>query len=88
VHEYTERAGDMFTQRPPEKILALNAWLKDYCAANSCIYLDYFSAMVDDKGSMKKDLADDGLHPNKAGYKVMAPLADAAITKALAAEAK
>lgn len=88
VHEYTESAGDMFTQRPPEKILALNAWLKDFCASGACLYLDYFSAMVDEKGFMKKDLADDGLHPNKAGYKVMAPLADAAIATALAPEAK
>ena len=86
VHEYTERAGDMFTQRPPDKIRVLNRWLKDYCAAHRCIYLDYFSAMVDDKGFLKKDLADDGLHPNPAGYKIMAPLADAAIEKALAAE--
>ncbi|HZE27874.1 MAG TPA: SGNH/GDSL hydrolase family protein [Terriglobales bacterium] len=83
VHEYTDRAGDMFTQRPPEKILALNRWLKDYCAAHDCLYLDYFSAMVDDKGFLKKDLADDGLHPNPAGYKIMAPLADATIAKAL-----
>jgi len=85
VHEYTERAGDMFTQRPPEKILALNQWLRNYCASAShgCLYLDYFSAMVDDKGFMKKDLADDGLHPNAAGYKIMAPLAEAAIEKAV-----
>jgi lysophospholipase L1-like esterase len=88
VHEYTERAGDMFTQRPPQKILALNAWLKDFCSAKRCLYLDYFSAMVDDKGFLKKDLADDGLHPNAAGYRVMAPLADAAITRALSTEAK
>jgi lysophospholipase L1-like esterase len=85
VHEYTERAGDMFTQRPPDKIRALNQWLKDYCEKNGCIYLDYFSAMVDDKGFLKKELADDGLHPNPAGYKVMAPVAEAAIEKALGA---
>jgi len=85
VHEYTERAGDMFTQRPPDKILELNRWLKNFCAApaHDCSYLDYFSAMVDDKGYMKKDLADDGLHPNPAGYKIMAPLAEAAIEKTL-----
>jgi lysophospholipase L1-like esterase len=86
VHEYTEKAGDMFTQRPPDKILALNHWLTDYCAAHDCDYLDYFSAMVDDRGFMKKDLADDGLHPNAAGYKIMAPLAQAAIDKVLATE--
>jgi lysophospholipase L1-like esterase len=86
VHNYTDRSKDFFAQRSPEKILALNAWLKNYCAvaANGCTYLDYFSAMVDDKGLMKKDLADDGLHPNAAGFKIMAPLAEAAIEKALA----
>ena len=85
VHEYTERAGDMFTQRPPEKILALNGWLKNYCASpsNGCLYLDYFSAMVDKNGFLQKELADDGLHPNLAGYKLMAPMAEAAIHKAV-----
>jgi lysophospholipase L1-like esterase len=84
VYNYTEKSKDFFAQRSPEKILELNRWLKTYVASHpECIYLDYFSAMVDDKGLMKKDLADDGLHPNTAGFKVMAPLAEAAIEKAL-----
>ncbi len=85
VHNYTPRAAVFFAQRSPEKILALNRWLTDYCAtaSNGCVYLDYFSAMVDDKGLLKKDLAEDGLHPNAAGFKIMAPLAEAAIEKAL-----
>jgi lysophospholipase L1-like esterase len=84
VHNYTDRAKDFFAQRSPEKILALNAWLKNFCGnQTNCTYLDYFSAMVDDRGWMKKDLADDGLHPNSAGFKIMAPLAEAAIEKAL-----
>ena len=85
VHNYTERSKDFFAQRSPDKVLALNRWLKDYCAtaSNGCLYLDYFSALVDDKGLMKKDLADDGLHPNAVGYKIMAPLAEAAIEKEL-----
>ncbi len=73
----------MTDRRPPEKILALNAWIKKYSAENKLIYLDYFSAMVDDKGFLKKDLSEDGLHPNKAGYEVMAPLAESAIQFAL-----
>ena len=84
VNDYTPEAKDFFADRPPAKILALNRWLKDYCADHGCFYLDYFSAMVDDKGLLKKDLASDGLHPNAAGYKIMAPLADAAIAKAIA----
>jgi acyl-CoA thioesterase I len=83
VHNYTEHAKDFFAQRPMSRILALNEWLKKYCAEKNIIYLDYFSALVDDKGLLKKDLADDGLHPNAAGYKIMAPLAEAAIQKAM-----
>ena len=84
VHNYTERSKDFFAQRSRVRILQLNDWLKKYCAENQIVYLDYFSALVDDKGLMKKDLADDGLHPNAAGFKVMAPLAEAAIARAMA----
>ena len=86
VHNYTPQSKDFFAQRPTQRISELNRWLKEYVDAHpECIYLDYFSAMVDDKGLMKKDLADDGLHPNAAGFKIMAPLAEKAIEKALAA---
>jgi lysophospholipase L1-like esterase len=83
VHNYTDRSKDFFAQRPPKKILELNNWLRDYCAKNKIVYLDYFSALVDEPGMLKKDLAEDGLHPNAAGYKIMAPLAEAAIQKAI-----
>lgn len=83
VHNYTPQSQDLFSQRSPEKILQVNRWLKDYCASNGLIYLDYFNAMVDEKGLLNRDLAKDGLHPNAAGYKIMAPLAQAAIERAL-----
>ena len=70
----------------PKKFSLSTAGSKTTARPDAWIYLDYFSAMVDDKGLLKKDLADDGLHPNAAGYKVMAPLAEAAITTALAAK--
>jgi lysophospholipase L1-like esterase len=82
VHNYTPQSEDLFRQRLPEKILALNRWLREYSAANRLIYLDYFTPMVDDKGLLKRDLAEDGLHPNAAGYKIMVPLAEAAIEEA------
>jgi lysophospholipase L1-like esterase len=71
-------------RRPPEKIIALNAWMKDYAARNGFVYLDYYSAMLDDKEMFRKELTYDGLHPNDAGYEVMAPLAEKAIAAALA----
>jgi lysophospholipase L1-like esterase len=70
-------------QRPPERIKALNDWIQKYAADNHAIFLDYYSAMVDDKGFLKENLSEDGLHPNQKGYDVMAPLAERAISLAL-----
>ena len=70
-------------KRPPAKILALNEWIKKYAAEHADVYLDYFSAMVDEKGFLKSELTDDGLHPQTKGYAVMAPLAEKAIQEAL-----
>jgi lysophospholipase L1-like esterase len=71
------------TQRPPDQIVALNDWMKKYASTSGATYLDYFSAMVDEKGFLKDELSDDGLHPNQKGYDVMAPLAERAIALAL-----
>lgn len=71
-------------RRPPEKIIALNAWIKDYAAKYNHVYLDYYSAMLDDQQILRQEITDDGLHPNAAGYDIMAPLAEKAIAAALA----
>jgi len=86
VSDYELRDGKPIIQtvrRPPEKIIALNRWLQEFARAHHSVYLDYFSAMVDDKGFLKDELSDDGLHPNAKGYAVMAPLAEAAIAASL-----
>jgi lysophospholipase L1-like esterase len=70
-------------QRPPARILLLNKWIKSYCDEKGLVYLDYFSATVDDKGFLKAELANDGLHPHAEGYKIMQKLAAEAIAKAL-----
>jgi lysophospholipase L1-like esterase len=69
--------------RPPADILRLNAWIKDYAARINAIYVDFFTAMVDEKGWLKDAYSGDGLHPNAEGYQVMAPLVASAIQKAL-----
>jgi lysophospholipase L1-like esterase len=86
VSDYEIRDGKQLVQtvrRPPDKILALNKWMQEFARANHHTYLDYFSAMVDDKGFLKDELSNDGLHPNVDGYAVMAPLAEAAISASL-----
>lgn len=69
--------------RPAATLRALNAWIEEYARGLGHVFLDYFSATVDDRGLLRPDLTDDGLHPNPAGYAVLSPLAEEAIAKAL-----
>jgi lysophospholipase L1-like esterase len=87
-HDRDGNPLDVRIKRPPEKILELNAWIKKYAAEKGHVYLDYFPATVDDQGLLKKELSEDGLHPNSAGYAVMAPLAEKAIQAALRGKAR
>ena len=79
AYDYPWRTG----LNPNEKIPILNKLLKAYSKKNDIVYLDYFSAMVDDKNGLRRNLGADGVHPNRKGYEIMAPLAEKAIEKAL-----
>jgi lysophospholipase L1-like esterase len=80
ISDYTRKQTE---HRPPADILALNTWMRDYAARNKAIYADYFAAVVDEKGMLRQGISADGLHPNADGYQLMAPVAEAAIQKAL-----
>ena len=82
-HDRQGNPLDMRTNRPPEKILELNAWIKKYATEKGHTYLDYFSSMVDEQGLLQRDLSEDGLHPNAKGYAIMSPLAEQAIRVAV-----
>lgn len=69
---------------PAPRIIALNAWMKRYAGEVGETYLDYHSAMADARGGLPAATSRDGVHPNEAGYRLMAPLAEAAIARALA----
>ena len=79
AYDYPWRKG----MEPNVKIPELNKWIKNYAEKNKFIYLDYFSAMVDEKHGMQADLSGDGVHPNKKGYEIMQPMVEKAIAKAL-----
>ena len=66
-----------------DKIVAMNSWLKGYAAQTGATYADYWTALHDGKG-FRASLTYDGVHPNKAGYAVMGPVAEAAIRASLA----
>jgi lysophospholipase L1-like esterase len=81
VRDYPWKRG----LQPAPKIMALNAWMKDYAASHGDIYVDYHAAMSDPDGGMRSELSPDGVHPNEAGYSIMARLVEQAIGDALRA---
>ena len=68
---------------PAEKVVILNKMIKQYADANGILYLDYYSAVVNDQKGLKAEYSGDGVHPNKMGYEVMTPLVEKAIAKVL-----
>ena len=84
VYDYPWRPG----LEPSPKIVALNQWMKSYAAEKGDVYVDYYAAMADARGGLPPALSKDGVHPNKAGFEIMAPLVEAGIARALAQPAK
>ncbi len=70
---------------PAPKVAALNAWIKAYAVEHGHVYVDYYTAMKDERGGLPPNLSADGVHPLPAGYAIMAPLVEAGIEKALKA---
>ena len=68
---------------PAPKIIALNRWMRTYAAEHGAVYVDFHGALADERQGMKKELATDGVHPNDAGYLVMAPLVEQGIAATL-----
>ena len=87
-HKDKNPAFEQTRRRPPELIRRLNEWIQNFCRQRNFVCVDYYSQLVDSAGFLRAELSDDGLHPNAAGYRVMAPVALAAIEKALAQPSK
>jgi lysophospholipase L1-like esterase len=85
VNDYQKNVNPNFERtryRPLATIVTLNNWLKSFCEKRGYTFLNYYLAMADPQGFLQRDLADDGLHPNSRGYRIMAPLALDAIERA------
>jgi lysophospholipase L1-like esterase len=83
VNNYAPGATDVVTERHPDELRRINVWLRAFCKSRHYGYADYYAALVDDRGLMRRDLTEDGVHPLDAGYALMAPIAAAAIDLAL-----
>jgi lysophospholipase L1-like esterase len=76
---------DQTSTRPQGKLIGLNGALRDYAAESGTVFLNYYAALVNGR-DFKPELTVDGLLPNDAGYAVMGPLAEQAISRALGRE--
>lgn len=92
VHNYTPESQDFYSQRPKQRTEALNAWLKQFCAAQGHTYVDLNSLMLDEKGMLRSEYANDGLHPEPSAYAVMAkhlqPVIDEVLAQATTSNVK
>jgi lysophospholipase L1-like esterase len=79
VYDYPWRPG----LHPAEKIVALNAMISRYCDEHKIVFVDYHTAMADERMGLPFRYAEDGVHPNLAGYQCMEPLVEAGIAKTL-----
>jgi lysophospholipase L1-like esterase len=79
VYDYPWKPG----LTPAPKIVALNAWMAAYARQVGAVFADYHSAMSDARQGLRAEFGDDGVHPNEAGYRVMASVIEPAIITAL-----
>lgn len=79
VYDYPWRPG----LKPAPRIVALNRWLAIYAAQHDAVFVDLHTPLADERQGLPKQYAEDGVHPNLAGYHVMSPLVEAGIQRAL-----
>lgn len=68
--------------KPAARIKVLNLRLRDLAAKRGAVWVDYHAKLTDAEGGLPDTLANDGVHPNRSGYAIMRPIAEAAIRRA------
>jgi lysophospholipase L1-like esterase len=68
--------------KPAPEIVALNRWLAAFAHERGLVFADYASVLATPEGGLRPELTRDGVHLNKAGYALIEPLAQSAITAA------
>ncbi|MFV0605781.1 MAG: SGNH/GDSL hydrolase family protein [Niabella sp.] len=64
---------------PDNDIIKLNEMIKAYATENKIVYVDYHSALKDERNGLPEKYAKDGVHPTIEGYAVMEKLIQEAI---------
>ncbi|NCC59665.1 MAG: acylhydrolase [Verrucomicrobiae bacterium] len=70
-------------KEPATKIVELNQRIQKYAGEKGAVYCDFFTALADERDGLPEALSEDGVHPNREGYAIMAPIVENAIARAL-----
>ena len=81
VSDYTQHKQT--ANHPLSDIVKMNEWIRAYAAEIHAEVADYYSVLADSKGMLREGYSEDGAHANDRSYALMAPVAQAAIDKAL-----
>ncbi|MEY2950666.1 MAG: SGNH/GDSL hydrolase family protein [Saprospiraceae bacterium] len=79
VYDYPWKPG----LEPAGKIIRLNQMLRNYADSKGHYYLDYHSAMKDERNGLPKEYATDEVHPTKEGYLVMGEMVETLLSSIL-----
>lgn len=66
---------------PADKIVELNKMIKAYADRNKLTYVDYHSALKDERNGLPEKYSNDGVHPTLEGYKIMEKIISPALKK-------
>lgn len=66
---------------PADKVIRLNEMIRSYAGKKDIPYVDYHSALKDDRNGLPEKYSADGVHPTLEGYKIMEGLVQETIRK-------
>ncbi len=74
VNDYIPGKDEMLATHPVDRIQELNRWIEKLCAENGYEYVDFYTAVADSAGKLRREYTHDGMHCNPAGYAAWKPL--------------
>jgi lysophospholipase L1-like esterase len=76
VNDYIPGTEQMLATHPLDQMQELNRWIRALCESQGYAYIDFYTSVADSTGKLRKELTNDGMHCNSAGYAIWKPLVD------------
>ncbi len=76
VNDYLPGKEAALATHPLAQIQELNRWIQTLCEQEGYHFIDFYTAVADSSGKLRRELSDDGMHCNGAGYALWKPLVE------------